>query len=124
MTHLIVTGNPLDGFTYHGPYSSSEAAVAGAADRFDGADWWVVPVTPAHSADDGIVQVELRTTVLVTVDTAAGTVTKVRVDDGHTESTGRYYGNDGNAIHQDERTAAASDVLDTGVDWPAWEIGL
>lgn len=40
---LLITGNPVDGFTYYGPYNSSEAA-ADAGEQ-TGADWWIIKPT-------------------------------------------------------------------------------
>jgi len=41
--YIIITGNPVDGFEFYGPYISHEHAVM-AADGLrgnDGADWWI-----------------------------------------------------------------------------------
>lgn len=41
--HLIVTGNPVDGFTFHGPFADRTAALDWA-DRECEADWWLAPL--------------------------------------------------------------------------------
>lgn len=42
--HLIVTGNPVDGFIYHGIFANVEAAVSFAEKEIDSGDWWVAPM--------------------------------------------------------------------------------
>lgn len=42
--HIIVSGNPVDGLSFEGPYDSHDEAVA-AADEVS-ADWWIAPLTP------------------------------------------------------------------------------
>lgn len=46
MKYIIITGNPVDGFEYHGPFGSSDQAVTWAAanPEIDGKDWWVAPL--------------------------------------------------------------------------------
>jgi hypothetical protein len=41
-TFIVITGNPVDGFTYHGPFVSAEDANAYAEDL--PTDWWVAPL--------------------------------------------------------------------------------
>ena len=39
---IIVTGNPVDGFTFIGPYSdANEAANAASNDHHINGDWWI-----------------------------------------------------------------------------------
>jgi hypothetical protein len=38
MNKIIITGNPVDGFNYYGPFDEEELTLA--YDSFDG-DWWV-----------------------------------------------------------------------------------
>lgn len=43
--HIVITGNPVDGFTYHGPFADFDAASdwtegESAAD----CDWWIAPL--------------------------------------------------------------------------------
>lgn len=41
--HIIIDGNPVDGFTFTGPYDSMDDAIAaGEANR--GIEWWVAPL--------------------------------------------------------------------------------
>lgn len=44
---ILITGNPVDGFQYHGPFDSTEDA-ADWASRTQDADWWVAPVQHAE----------------------------------------------------------------------------
>ena len=39
--HIIVTGNPVNGFTYHGLFDNEEAAIRFAEDNIDSGDWWL-----------------------------------------------------------------------------------
>lgn len=48
--HLLITGDPIDGFTYRGPFASHEAACA-AGDELGEPDWWVAPLAPASTVD-------------------------------------------------------------------------
>lgn len=39
--HLLVMGNPVEGFVYHGPFPSEDQALNwGIANFPDGEDWW------------------------------------------------------------------------------------
>lgn len=44
MQYLIMTGNPVDGFLFVGPYDDEEYATSEAEHRTD-QEWWVVPLT-------------------------------------------------------------------------------
>lgn len=41
--YIIITGNPVDGFMYYGPYSTHDEAIeaAEASTTLDGDDWWI-----------------------------------------------------------------------------------
>ena len=44
--HIVITGNPVDGCQYHGPFTDYNAAsdfTEGAACR-DCSDWWIAPI--------------------------------------------------------------------------------
>ena len=40
---LVVTGNPVDGFSHVGPFEDYETASEYADRRMD-SDWWIVPL--------------------------------------------------------------------------------
>lgn len=40
---ILISGNPVDGFSYYGPFLSSESAINFGDRIFDG-DWWIVAV--------------------------------------------------------------------------------
>lgn len=41
--HILITGNPVDGFEYFGPFKTGDDAIAYAETaRFDG--WWIAPL--------------------------------------------------------------------------------
>ena len=45
---IVVTGNPVDGFTFYGPFPSGQEAVEWADNAGRGdcdTDWWVAPLT-------------------------------------------------------------------------------
>ena len=41
--HILITGNPVDGFERYGPFKTGEDAIAAGEDRLDG-DWWIAPL--------------------------------------------------------------------------------
>ena len=41
--HIIITGNPVDGFQFTGPFTTHDDAVREADDS--GSDWWVADLT-------------------------------------------------------------------------------
>lgn len=44
--HIIITGNPVNGFRYIGPFKTADHAID-AAERFLSgveADWWIAPL--------------------------------------------------------------------------------
>jgi hypothetical protein len=38
---VVISGNPVDGFFYYGPFDSAEAAASAAEDSVLDADWWI-----------------------------------------------------------------------------------
>lgn len=41
MKYILIFGNPVDGFTYLGPFDSTEEANDYADDKIRRDDWWV-----------------------------------------------------------------------------------
>ena len=41
--HILITGDPVDGFEYFGPFKTGEEAIAAGEDHLDG-DWWIAPL--------------------------------------------------------------------------------
>lgn len=37
---ILITGNPLTGFTFRGPFEAAEAATDWAEEHRDDAEWW------------------------------------------------------------------------------------
>lgn len=54
---IVVAGNPVDGFTFHGPFDGPEAADAWAEDMQD--DWWMAKLT-APTVDTTETETESR----------------------------------------------------------------
>lgn len=50
MIWLLITGNPVDGFTYYGPFSDHDEA-SSLADRCDHSDWWICELVRPDSFD-------------------------------------------------------------------------
>ena len=51
--HIVIVGNPVAGFTYHGPFIDHDAAsefTEGVAYKFD-ADWLIAPLHPAEKGN-------------------------------------------------------------------------
>jgi hypothetical protein len=44
--YIIITGNPIDGLNFFGPFSNSDDAIKWAENHSTGADWWLANVTP------------------------------------------------------------------------------
>lgn len=43
--HIVIIGNPVDGFQYIGPFKTGEDAIAWADRDADiDADWWIAPL--------------------------------------------------------------------------------
>lgn len=38
--HIIITGNPVGGFEYHGPFPGAEEALTWADANCQGEEWW------------------------------------------------------------------------------------
>jgi len=52
---LVITGNPVQGFFYYGPFDSLDAATEWAAREQDGEDWWAGPLdSPQHAGEDDV----------------------------------------------------------------------
>lgn len=43
---IVVVGDPVEGFSFHGPFASTDTAVEWADAECD-ADWWVAPLNIA-----------------------------------------------------------------------------
>jgi len=43
-THVGITGNPVDGLFFYGPFTTSEEAIEWAERNHDGQDWWIAPL--------------------------------------------------------------------------------
>lgn len=41
--HILITGNPMNGFEYFGLFKTGEDAIAAGEDHLDG-DWWIAPL--------------------------------------------------------------------------------
>lgn len=50
--HLLISGNPVDGFTFVGPFDDPQEAIDHASDCNYEGDWWVGDMTPA--VEDGL----------------------------------------------------------------------
>lgn len=49
---IVVTGNPVDGFTFYGPTQANSDEVGFLTDIvLDGQDWWYAPLIPLQEAD-------------------------------------------------------------------------
>jgi hypothetical protein len=47
---LLISGNPVDGFRYYGPFGSHEAATMTGTDFLEGnGDWWVAELQDTSS---------------------------------------------------------------------------
>ena len=53
-TWIVITGNPVEGFSYHGPYPTEDAAEdAKFTIEGNGGDWcWVGKLYTSHAYDD------------------------------------------------------------------------
>lgn len=49
--NIVITGNPVDGFFYHGPFSALSEDASQWADDSDYADFWVTKLTPPGKCD-------------------------------------------------------------------------
>jgi hypothetical protein len=41
MSAIVIIGNPVQGFNYHGPFDNVEEAADWGNDNSEGGDWWV-----------------------------------------------------------------------------------
>lgn len=41
MAAIVIIGNPVQGFNYHGPFDTVEEAAEWGNDNSEGGDWWV-----------------------------------------------------------------------------------
>lgn len=41
--YILIEGNPIDGYSYYGPYPNAQVAVL-AGNSFYADDWWVAPL--------------------------------------------------------------------------------
>jgi len=41
---ILIGGNPVDGFSFEGPFDSREAAIERGEEL--GPDWWIAPLLP------------------------------------------------------------------------------
>jgi hypothetical protein len=44
-TFIIITGNPVDGFNYWGPYPTHTEAAEEASEFFRTCDWWISDIS-------------------------------------------------------------------------------
>ena len=49
---LVITGNPVDGFFYYGPFDSAEEAIEWASVQHDTQDWWIAPLNEPATQDE------------------------------------------------------------------------
>jgi hypothetical protein len=45
MICIVITGNPMSGFTYYGPFANRAVAHAWANDILGANDWWIAPLS-------------------------------------------------------------------------------
>lgn len=48
MPHVIMTGNPVDGFALCGVFQNHQAAMAWAEKEKWEFDWWALPINPPY----------------------------------------------------------------------------
>lgn len=53
--HVVMIGNPVDGFTIYGPFKTGEDAILWAQDEVE-TDWWIAKVFPPYEdrENDGV----------------------------------------------------------------------
>lgn len=49
---IIITGNPIDGLFFYGPFPSRPAAIQWAEAEQDGQDWWLGSLERPEDEDD------------------------------------------------------------------------
>lgn len=42
--HIVITGNPVDGFSIYGPYATKDEAIAAADNANLETEWWIAPL--------------------------------------------------------------------------------
>ena len=42
--HIVITGNPVDGLFFDGPFKTGEEAMEWADINQQGQDWWIAPL--------------------------------------------------------------------------------
>lgn len=45
MKYILIAGNPVDGFTFTGPFATPDEA-HNAGEAIHGGDWWIGKLTP------------------------------------------------------------------------------
>lgn len=45
MITIVVSGNPINGYKYDGPFDSEDEAIEWAVDAIDNPYWWTAPMT-------------------------------------------------------------------------------
>ena len=48
--HIVVTGNPVDGFAFYGPFKTAEHANEEADEAFRHEEWWIAPLQALNDA--------------------------------------------------------------------------
>lgn len=49
---IVITGNPVDGFSYFGPYENAQDATDDAGEAVLALDWWVAPLLSVDELND------------------------------------------------------------------------
>lgn len=42
--HIVITGNPVDGLFFYGPFATADEATEWAEVQQDGMEWWIAPL--------------------------------------------------------------------------------
>ena len=50
--YVVITGNPVDGLFFYGPFDSYDEATAYAERNHDGDDWWATKLQQPEEEDD------------------------------------------------------------------------
>jgi hypothetical protein len=50
--HVVIIGNPVDGFSIYGPFKTAPDAVAWAQQEREGEEYWIAPLHPAVANDE------------------------------------------------------------------------
>lgn len=45
-SYIVVLGDPVDGFTYYGPFADYDDAMEYAQTECGECSWWIAPLTP------------------------------------------------------------------------------